>query len=258
VGGIRNAILISPFSAPYGGFHYKSENNIYPHAIESFLTELKEYAQKESLAGIVITLPPDIYCQSSNAKVVNAFIRLGFKMSVPDITNWVELKHFNEVYTHAASRTYYNQAVKKGLEFHLVSTIEESELIYDLIVENRARMGRPIHMTFNNIMETARLFTTDIFKVVNNAGEIIAGAIFYRAHKNIAFAVFWGDAIEGRSVRAMDFLVLNLWSFYKKKGFDYIDLGKSTEAGIPNEGLLRFKETHESTSSLKYTFSWEF
>lgn len=258
VGGIRNAILMSPFSAPYGGFHFKSENNIYPHAIESFLNDLIEYGQNESLVGIQITLPPDIYCRSSNAKAVNAFIRMGFKMQIPDITNWVELTNFNEVYTHPASRTYYNQAVKKGLEFQLVSDVEESERVYNLIVENRARMGRPIHMTFKNIMETAKLFTTDFFKVVNDTGQIVAGAIFYHAQEKIAFAVFWGDAVEGRPVRAMDFLVLNLWSFYKSKGVTFIDLGKSTESGIPNEGLLRFKETHECVSSLKYTFSWEY
>lgn len=257
VAGIRNAILMSPFSAPYGGFHFKSENNIYPGAIESFLNDLQEYARAESLAGIVITLPPDIYCQSSNAKLVNAFIRLGFKMSIPDITNWVDLNLFTNVYTHPASRTYYNQGVKKGLGFELVTSLEESELIYNLIVENRSRMGRPIHMTFRDILETGKLFMTDFFKVTNPGGEIVAGAIFYRAHPTIAFAVFWGDAIAGRPVRAMDFLVFNLWAFYKEKGYKFIDLGKSTESGLPNEGLLRFKETHECISSLKYTFSWE-
>jgi hypothetical protein len=137
-----------------------------------------------------------------------------------------------------------------------VSSEEESEIIYDLIADNRSRMGRPIYMTFENIMETAGLFTTDFFKVTNADEQIVAGAIFYRAHKSVAFAVFWGDAPEGRTVRAMDFLVLNLWSFYKEKGYHFVDLGISTESGIPNEGLLRFKETHECLSSLKYTFSW--
>jgi hypothetical protein len=256
VAGIRDGHIMSPFSAPYGGFHFKSENNIYPAALESFLTELQQYVISESLLGMSITLPPDIYCQSSNAKLVNAFIRLGFTMAVPDITNWVDLQQFENVYTHPASRTYYNQAVKHGLAFELVNGEQESELIYNLIVDNRSRMGRPIHMTFRNIMETASLFTTDFFKVMNGSGDLVAGAIFYRAHKNIAFAVFWGDAVNGRPVRAMDFLVLNLWRFYKEKGFQFVDLGKSTESGIPNEGLLRFKETHECISSLKYTFSW--
>src|SRR5687768_6807955 len=48
VAGIKDGNLVSPFSAPYGGFHFKSENNIYPSAIESFLNDLKQYVQAES------------------------------------------------------------------------------------------------------------------------------------------------------------------------------------------------------------------
>jgi hypothetical protein len=54
----------------------------------------------------------------------------------------------------------------------------------------------------------------------------------------------------------MDFLVFNLWSHYKAAGFTLIDLGISTVEGIPNEGLLRFKETHECQSSLRFTLKW--
>jgi hypothetical protein len=54
----------------------------------------------------------------------------------------------------------------------------------------------------------------------------------------------------------MDFLVVNLFSYYKTMGFDYIDLALSSKDGIPNEGLIRFKETHCCVSSIRYTFSW--
>jgi hypothetical protein len=56
----------------------------------------------------------------------------------------------------------------------------------------------------------------------------------------------------------MDFLVLQLWSHYKALGYRYIDLGISTESGVPNEGLLRFKETHECVSSLRHTLTKQF
>lgn len=255
IAGIKDGILKSPFSAPFGGFHFRSEN-CYPEVIESFIESLISFAETENLKNIQITLPPDIYSQSTNAKVINTLIRLGFKMQLPEITNWVDLTKFNEIYTHNASRTYYNQAVKNKLEFHEVTSLEDKQSIYNLIVANRERMGRPIYMTFEDILETSRLFPTDFLKVINPDGEIVAGAIFYRAHKEIAYAVFWGDALEGRAVRAMDFLIFNLWSFYKKAGFTFIDLGTSTESGIPNEGLLRFKETHECVSSIRHTFTW--
>jgi len=256
VAGVKNGILKSPFSAPFGGFHFKSEN-IYTAVIDSFINDIISYANENEISNIHITLPPNIYTQSTNAKVINSLIRLGFKMNLPDITNWVELSKFNEIFTHDKSRTYYNQALKNKLEFHEATSIEDKRLIYDLIVSNRERMGRPIYMTFKNILETSEIFPTDFFKVINSSGDIVAGAIFYRAHKEIAYAVFWGDSLEGRPVRAMDFLIFNLWSYYKNQNFTFIDIGTSTESGIPNEGLLRFKETHECVSSLRHTFTWK-
>ncbi len=255
IAGIRNGILCAPFSAPFGGFHCKGEN-IYTSVIESFIQNLIVYAQTEKIKEMDITLPPDIYCRRSNAKIVNALTRFGFKMQLPDITNCVDLREFKNVYTHNASRTYYNQAVNKKLTFAEATTTREKEIIYSIIAENRARMGRPIFMTLDDILRTSAIFPTDFFQVLNYAGDITAGAILYRPHEEIVYALFWGDAVEGRSDRAMDFLILKLWSHYKAAGYTYIDLGISTEAGSPNEGLLRFKETHECISSLRYTFTW--
>jgi lysylphosphatidylglycerol synthetase-like protein (DUF2156 family) len=111
-------------------------------------------------------------------------------------------------------------------------------------------------MTFQDIINTSELWPVDFFRVDDSKGEIVASAIFYRAHPIISYAVFWGDNEIGRPLRAMDFLSFNLWKYYKKLGYPYIDLGTSTESGIPNNGLLRFKETHECFSSLRYSFKW--
>ena len=255
IAGVKNNVLLSPFSAPFGGFHFKNES-IYSTFIESFVEDLKEFALEENITQIEITLPPDIYCQSFNTKVINVLLRLGFEMNIPEITNWVDLYKFKGLYTHNASRTYYNQAVKNKLEFSKTESITEKEAIYNLIVENRSRMGRPIFMTFNDVLQTAKIFPTEFFKVVNPSGEFVAGAIFYTTNPTIAFAVFWADSQQGRPLRAMDFLIFNLWSYYKEAGYKYIDLGTSTESGVPNEGLLRFKETHECISSSRFSFSW--
>jgi hypothetical protein len=255
IAGIKDGILHAPFSAPFGGFHCKGEN-IYTSVIESFLQDLIVYAQSENIKEMDITLAPDIYCPRSNAKIVNALTRLGFQMQLPEITNCVNLKDFNNVYTHNASRTYFNQAVNKKLNFSAATTLEDQKEIYRIIVDNRARMGRPIYMTLDDILKTSTIFPTDFFKVVNTVGEIVAGAIMYRPHEEIVYALFWGDEEIGRSNRAMDFLILNLWNHYKAAGYSYIDLGISTVAGNPNEGLLRFKETHECISSLRYSFTY--
>ena len=256
VAGIKDDVLLSPFSAPFGGFHYKGES-IYTSVIESFVSDLQSFAINSGLKEIRITLPPDIYNNRNNAKLTNVLMRNGFQIPIPDITNHIDLKRFKNVFTHNSSRTYYNQALNKGLGFAETKQESDKKTIYDLIVENRIRMGRPIHMSFEDVVKTANFFPTDFFKIVNADQEIIAGAMMYRFHKEIVYALLWGDDLKGRSDRAMDFLVFNLWSHYKAAGFHYIDLGISTVEGIPNEGLLRFKETHECQSSLRFHFKWK-
>lgn len=256
IAGIKNKILTSPFSAPFGGFHYRNES-IYINEIENFLDQLIEYAKFQDIEEIFLIFPPAIYQQSFNAKTVNALIRMGFEMELPEITNWVELKHFKERFSHKNSREYYQQAVRNQLSFRILDRNEEKYRAYELIKENRTRHGRPIFMTYDEIIRTNELWPIDFFSVINTKGEILASGIFYQFHQNIVYAAFWGDNDFGRPLRAMDFLVYNSWSYYKSLGYEFIDLGISTEKGMPNEGLLRFKETHECSSSLRYSFYWK-
>jgi hypothetical protein len=253
--GIMNGILKSPFSAPFGGFHFRN-NNIYISEIEVFLNSLKQYIISQQLNGVDITLPPDIYHETINAKLINSLIRMGFQSSIPEITNWVNLNQFKEEFTQKNSREYYRQALRNELSFNITDDSNDKMKVYDLIRQNRAKFGRPIYMSFDDIIKTSQLWPVDFFKVTTPDGSIVASAIFYRCHPSICYAVFWGDSEAGRPLRAMDFLAFQLWSHYKKSGYSYIDLGISTEKGNPNEGLLRFKESHDATSSLRYNFSW--
>ena len=255
VAGIDKGVLLSPFSAPFGGFHFR-QNKIYVREIENFLNLLKNYIVESQLLKVKIVLPPNIYNQSFNAKMINTCIRNGFTMNVPEITNYVDLKTFSEVFTDRDARTYYNQAVRNELSFAEVNNLEEKEQVFNLICKNREKFGRPIYMTFKDVLNTNTLWTTDFFKITDKNNEMVASAIFYRAHPTISYAVFWGDSEQGRPLRAMDFLAFNLWNYYKSLNFDFIDMGTSTESGVPNEGLLRFKETHDCISSLRFSFEW--
>ena len=253
--GIKNKKLLSPFSAPFGGFHFRNDK-IYISEIDEFLISLKKYINKNELSGFKITLPPNIYHQSFNAKMINSLIRNGFKMAIPEITNYVDLKSFSGTFTDRNSRNYFNQAVKNELAFEMVTNFYDKEKVFDLIVENRQKFGRPIYMTIEDVLRTSRLWKTDFFKVIDKDNNLVASAIYYRFDYKISYAVFWGDNDLGRPLRAMDFLAYNLWNFYKKLDYEIIDLGTSTESGLPNEGLLRFKETHNCISSLRFSFEW--
>ncbi|MFY7839476.1 MAG: hypothetical protein ACOVP7_04325 [Lacibacter sp.] len=252
--GVRNNQLLSPFSAPFGGFHYRHEA-IYAAETDLFLLAVKQFFEESTFEKLTITLPPDIYSSNMNAKFVSAFIRCGYVLEAADVTNYIPLREVGEKYSERTARDYYAQAVKHELRFEQVKTDEEIDVCYAIVKDNRSRMGRPIFMTANDLKQMQQLWPVDFFLVKDTAGVAVAAAIFYRGHGQIAQAVLWGDSETGRPLRAMDYMIFELCRFYKQMNYSFIDLGISTEKSVPNSGLLRFKETHESHTGIRYTFS---
>lgn len=253
--GAIDGMLYSHFSAPFGGFHFRNEL-VYAGEVDEFLALLKEYIVYAGYKGVQIFLPPDLYHMTINAKTINSLIRGGYTQLLPEITSWVELENFSGEFNQKNSREYYKQAVRNGLSFELITSQEDMQSAYDIIRNNRAKFNRPIYMTLKEIMDTGDIWPVDFFKVCDRNGNMVASAIMYRNLPDICFAAFWGDNDLGRRQRAFDYLAGNLWNHYKKAGFKYIDLGISTESGHPNDGLLRFKESHNAVSSLRFKFTW--
>lgn len=253
--GVKDNILSSPFSAPFGGFHFIHEDIFYEEVFH-FLSQLKEYGMSQNLQKMEITLPPNIYNSSLNAKLVNAFVRLGYTMHTPDIVNWVDLNNFNESRIKKRVEEQLKAAKKANLSFIHVSDMKMKSEAYEIILNNRTMLGRGIYICFADLLDINKIFPVDFFLVKSNDGENIGAAIFYRGHKKIVQAIFWGDIIPRKPFPTMDFLVINLFSFYKNLGYDFIDLALSSKDGIPNAGLIRFKEVRNCISSLRFTFSW--
>ena len=253
VAGIKDNTLLAPFSAPFNGFHYKYEAIFYDR-IYDFLTKLKQYAAAQNIENLKITLSPNIYNPSINAKLVNAFIRLGYKMNVPDIINCIDLRHFNGEWVKSEVRQNYNKAERNKLDFSLVTDEVSIKRAFDIIDSNRKKQDRKIHMSLDEVLEVNNIIPVDFFLVRNMRQEGIGAAVFYRGHKKIVQGVFVGDILSARKLGTMDFLFSNLFDYYKEMGYEFIDLGKSSSDGEPNVGLIRFKEIHNCISTLGYTF----
>jgi hypothetical protein len=85
----------------------------------------------------------------------------------------------------------------------------------------------------------------------------VAAAIVYRVSPQICQLIYWGDAPGFESSRPMNMLALKMFELFKAMGVDYLDIGPSSEDGIPNAGLCAFKESVGCTGDLKYTFEFD-
>lgn len=187
--GVKDNKLLSPFSAPFGGFHFKKEN-MYSDKLDLFVMDLKSYILLHEYDSFRISLPPDIYHRTFNSKCVSAFYRAGFQNETPEITSYVHLDKFEGRYTQKNSREYYRQALRNKLKFACISDKDEIKEAYELIKENRAKFGRSIYMQLEDINNTANIWPVDFFKVCSAENDMLASAIFYRAHPEIVYAVF--------------------------------------------------------------------
>jgi len=120
IAGVKDNMLSAPFSAPFGGFHYNHDAVFYSD-IFNFLENLKEYALSQQLKVMSIILPPNIYNCSMNAKFVNAFIRQGYTMEIPDIVSWIDLKLFDGTWKRKRIAENCKSAIKHNLSFSYVT-----------------------------------------------------------------------------------------------------------------------------------------
>lgn len=254
--GLKNGVLRSPFSAPFGGFHYKHEYMFFD-VVRNFLSDLKEYVTNNGFKEVIITLPPNLYQVNMNAKFVNSFIQLGYTMGLPDINNWVNLNEFDGVWVKGVVAQNCRKAIKHGLVWSVATEMHELEETYEVIHSNREDQGRKIFMSLEDILEVRKVFPVDFFQIREKNGNIVGASIFYRGHEKIIQGVFMGDDMEKRNLGIMNYMYMNIYEYYKELGYNYIDLGTSSLDGEPNQGLIRFKELHNCKTSLRFTFTWK-
>ena len=100
-------------------------------------------------------------------------------------------------------------------------------------------------------MDTIKIVDHDFF-LVQHEGKTIASAVVYLLTPKIAQVVYWGDVPEVGEFKPINFISYNLIQYYKAQNFEILDIGISTEEGIPNYGLCSFKESLGCIPSCKY------
>lgn len=253
--GVKDNALCSPFSAPFGGFHFSHEYLFY-EVIFNFVEDLRTFVKVNDFKTVNITLPPDIYHINTNAKSINALIRAGYTMGTPDITNWIDLLSFNGKWTYDKVANKCRRAIKHQLTFEQASDDISRQEAYRVIYNNRAELDRRIHMSLDDILEVEKIMPVDFFLVKERTGESAGAGIFYRGHEKMVQGIFMGDDLKKRDLGIIDFLYLNLYDHYKQSGYHFVDFGTSSQNGEPNSGLIRFKEIHNCATSLRHRFSW--
>lgn len=259
IAGLKNNILMSPFSAPFGGFSFK-KSDVKIDYLDKALILLEEWAQTNKIFKIKFILPPLFYHGSFIAKEINSLFRANYTVDQIDLNFHFETKFLDKNYEQKiwySAKKSLNRSRNNNLIFQKCQTISEKELAFKIIEKNRNTKGFPLRMNLSDINITDEIIKKDFFLVFNDDNKPAASAIVYYLTHNTVQVVYWGDDPNYSELRLMNFLSYNVFEYYKKANFKNVDIGPSTEKSKPNYGLCEFKEGIGCNIFPKYTFSKE-
>jgi len=257
--GIKDGMLLTPFSAPFGGFSFLKQN-VQIEVIEKAVEQLEAFSLTKYCTGIRLILPPLIYNESFIAKQINVLYRMGYKNSNLDLDFYIPLQtatSYEELLWYNAKK---NLRISREQGFEVVLCNDDTKLqqiIYEVVKENRISKGKPMNMTWDEIHSTSSVISTDFF-LLKRREEAIAGGIVYKAAEGIRYVPFWGDKPGYASQKPMNFLSHYIAEYYKRAGDRYLHIGISTENSVPNYGLCEFKESIGCVVTPKLSFEKRF
>lgn len=242
--GEENGCLTAPFSAPFclpGEICKITSAEHYIQAIQA----LEEYAKSIRMKRIRITFPPFLYGERQVSYWLSAAFLSGWELKELDLNYALDLKHikntgYENIIAYNAKKNLRIAHEKKN-QLHFCCSGEECEKAYDIIRINRESKGYPLRMTFEQVEWTRAYVKGEWFSVISGTNWT-AAAVVFPVTENVAQVIYWGD-MPGNDSKAVNFLAEQLSIYYADKGYNYLDIGPSTDHSEPNYGLISFKES---------------
>ena len=146
-------------------------------------------------------------------------------------------------------------ALAYNLTFAKCDSPEQKETAYQVIQLNRSVRGKPLRMSWQEVLATTKIIPAEFFTVSDTDQNVLASAIVFEVATKVALVIYWGDIPDFQHLKTMNFLSYKIFEYYKERNFDFVDIGYSTEDSIPNYGLCEFKESIGCSIAPKYSFA---
>lgn len=237
----------SPGRATFGGLSQKVRAEL----AHEFLQEI---ALKHGLREVV--LPPCDHDPEHAAIQINALSRLGFQMT-PDL-------NYSAIIDSSTLAERMEDGNRKKLEKCRAAGFRAWELhrsdwgrAHAILTANRERSGHTLSMTFEDVLRLAEAFPNGIMTYYGVSAEhtLMAAALALDITPTICYVYAWGDSEKSEYAPTV-MLAEEIYSSCRSRQIKIMDVGISTENGIPNHGLIGFKRSLGFRGSLKATMRY--
>gem|GEM_PF-1960821 len=127
--------------------------------------------------------------------------------------------------------------------------------VYRLIQASRKRKGYPVTMRFEEVQEAFNHLDNYLLFGAFDGDLLIAAAISIRIRSDILYNLYHADHEDYLTFSPTVLLLKSIYHYAQEIGVSILDLGISSDKGMLNQGLYRFKQNVGCMESPKLTFS---
>jgi hypothetical protein len=243
----------SPYKMAFGGFEF-SEHLPYKQ-IDEWVEFLMDFCKKKLSKSLQITSYPFSYAPEQSHILTQIFLHKGFEIIQSEITHYLPITNnpFIEQ-LHPSEKRRLQKCKKANFRFELLENYQISE-VHQFIQACRERKNFPMSMTLEALSQTIQAFPEQyLVFAVKDKDKIVALTVAIVINANILYNFYPADSPDCLSFSPTVMLIEGLYEFCQKENFTLLDLGISTDKGLANEGLIRFKKNLGAKSALKLSF----
>jgi hypothetical protein len=243
---------ISLKGCPYAGLDIHGQYD--QNEIKKFLIRSIKDLKSIGVRKVTIKNPPSFLQEDC---VENILIECGFFISSEEINHHLEL-NIEDYYSsiHEMQRRKIAKCIQSKFKFQIEPSYKVGE-IYKFIQSCRTQQGLEINVSLNYLKGAFSLLASNynLFTIRNKENKILAATVIVMINESVVYNFLPAFDRNYKAHSPLAFLTYELYNYFSRKEFSYMDLGISSINGTPQEGLIKFKERMGATMTKRKNYS---
>jgi len=239
---IEDKVAYSPARSLFGGFALSKK--VDQEKLEFFYSEIEVSLKKKGVIKISIISHPNFFRKGRYKLAKFVLENRGFKKAIKYKNHHIEILGKSlQPFIHNMERRKLKKCNKAGMEFYH-EPVELLPVIYNFIAVCRKEKSQPLNITMEKLSESFQKFPDNYFIfTVKKSNEIYAATIAVKVNESIFYNFLPASPVKFNAISPTVKLLDGLYTFAKKNGFKFIDLGVSTTSdGKDQSSLIKFKK----------------
>ena len=243
----------SPWRSTFGGIEW--DPSIGAENLSMFLNQTHVELGRRGVRRLRVTNQPFDYDKSGNQLLADVLYKEGYIAEITEANYHISVdKPLLVPRLHASERRRLRKCLHAGLRFGEESD-PDLDKVHAFVSQARKRKGFPMSL---DLAAFQRLFTDlpGVYRVftVKKEETWAALTVTVRINDRILYNFYPADSEDFLTYSPTVLLTSELYELAYQEGYKLLDLGIATSGGVPNNGLMRFKERLGGVSSPRITY----